>query len=49
MLAFEKIISDKKHPFFIDYVVSNFFLNRISTWWFAASSYTVVAGKLSID
>jgi hypothetical protein len=25
MLAFEKFISDKQHPFFIDYVVSNYF------------------------
>ncbi|CAF1425719.1 unnamed protein product [Adineta steineri] len=25
MLAFEKFISDKKHPFFIDYVVTNYF------------------------
>ncbi|CAF2041804.1 unnamed protein product [Rotaria magnacalcarata] len=25
MLAFEKFISDKKHPFFIDYVVNNYF------------------------
>jgi hypothetical protein len=25
MLAFEKFITDKKHPFFIDYVVSNYF------------------------
>ena len=25
MLAFEKFISDKKHPFFIDYIVSNYF------------------------
>ena len=25
MLAFEKFISDKRHPFFIDYVVTNYF------------------------
>lgn len=25
MIAFEKFISDKNHPFFIDYVVSNYF------------------------
>ncbi|MBK7042099.1 MAG: hypothetical protein IPH46_17025 [Bacteroidetes bacterium] len=25
MLAFEKFISDKSHPFFIDYIVSNYF------------------------
>jgi hypothetical protein len=25
MLSFERFISDKKHPFFIDYVVSNYF------------------------
>jgi hypothetical protein len=25
MLAFEKFISDKKHPFFIEYVVTNYF------------------------
>ncbi|CAF5001177.1 unnamed protein product, partial [Rotaria socialis] len=25
MLAFEKFISDKKHPFFIDYIVTNYF------------------------
>ncbi|CAF1565167.1 unnamed protein product [Adineta steineri] len=25
MLAFEKFISDKKHPFFIDYTVTNYF------------------------
>ncbi len=25
MLAFEKFITDKKHPFFIDYIVTNYF------------------------